>query len=198
MQKIFIVHRIDRDTSGLVVFAKDSETHKTLSAAFENRSIKKLYIAAAQGRPSWKETVCDLPLVPNGNKQHHTIIDRYQGKKSVTAFRLLYTAGNYSVVEAMPQTGRTHQIRVHLASLGHPVICDELYGNAKPLYLSKVKPNWRGNPEDERPLLARLGLHAAQLCIPGYAGLPEAGLELKAPLPRDMTAVVRQFEKCYN
>ena len=192
IQKIYIVHRIDRDTSGLVIFAKNSETHKTLSAAFEARQIKKRYIVAVHGRPSWNETLCDLPLVPDGNKLHLTIIDKYRGKPSLTRFRLLGSAGNYSILEASPETGRTHQIRVHLVALGHPVVCDELYGKAKPVLLSAIKRAWRGDPLEERPLLSRLGLHAAELFIPGYAGV---GLALKAPLPRDMAALIHQMEK---
>jgi RluA family pseudouridine synthase len=196
LQKIYMVHRIDRETSGLVVFAKNSETHKNLSMAFENRQIKKRYIAVVHGRSSWKETVCDLALVPNGNKQHLTIIDRFRGKKALTVFRLLRSAGNYSILEALPETGRIHQIRVHLAALGHSVVCDELYGNAKPVLLSAIKRTWRGDLLEERPLLSRLGLHAAELFIPGYAGKgAEAGLSLKTPLPKDMAALIRQMEK---
>jgi len=197
LQKIYTVHRIDRETSGLVVFAKNSEAHKTLSMAFENRQIKKRYIAVVCGRPSWKETACDLALVPNGNKKHHTIIDRFRGKNALTTFRLLGSAGNYSVLEALPETGRIHQIRVHLAAIGHPVVCDELYGNAKPVLLSAIKRSWRGDPLDERPLLSRLGLHAAELFIPDYAGkdAEATGIALKAPLPRDMSALIRQMEK---
>jgi RluA family pseudouridine synthase len=127
LQKIYTVHRIDRETSGLVIFAKNSDAHRTLSLAFENRQVKKRYIAVVCGRPPWKETVCSLALVPNGNKKHLTIIDRFRGKQALTAFRLLGSAGNYSVLEALPETGRIHQIRVHLAALGHPVVCDELY-----------------------------------------------------------------------
>ena len=188
IEKLYTVHRIDRDTSGLVVFAKNSEIHKSLSAAFEDRKIKKRYIAAVGGRPSWNETTCDLPLIPNGNKLHHTIVDKYQGKASLTHFRLLGSAGNYSILEAFPETGRTHQIRVHLAALGHPVVCDEFYGSVKPVLLSAIKRGWQGNPKEERPLLSRLGLHAAELCIPDY-------VSLKAPLPRDMTALIKQMEK---
>jgi len=197
LQKIYTVHRIDRETSGLVVFAKNSESHKTLSMAFENRQIKKRYIAVVCGRPSWRETVCDLALVPNGNKKHLTIIDRFRGKNALTTFRFLGSAGNYSVLEALPETGRIHQIRVHLAALGHPVVCDELYGNVKPVLLSAIKRSWRGDLLDERPLLSRLGLHAAELFIPDYTvkGAEAAGLALKAPLPRDMSALIRQMEK---
>jgi 23S rRNA pseudouridine1911/1915/1917 synthase len=203
--RIWTVHRIDKDTSGLVLFAKDEETHRILSQAFENRRIKKRYIAVVHGRPLWKETGCDLPLVPNGNKQHLTIIDKYKGKKSLTNFRLLVSAGHYSVLEALPETGRTHQIRVHASSLGFPIVCDPLYGKDKPVLLSSFKRNWRGDPLEEKPLLARLGLHAAELILPEYyeaggadqSGSAEqtGGLSLSAPLPRDMAALIKQMEK---
>jgi RluA family pseudouridine synthase len=186
--KIFTVHRIDKDTSGLVVFAKDSGAHKKLSVAFENRDVKKLYTAIVHGRPSWKETSCDLALVPNGNKKHMTIIDKYKGKKSFTRFVCVTSAANYSVLQAFPETGRIHQIRVHLAALGHPVVCDELYGKMSPVKLSSFKRAWRGDPYEERPLLARLGLHALELALPN-------GPDLQAPLPKDMASLINQLEK---
>ena len=191
--RIFTVHRIDCGTSGLVVFAKDEETHRRLSAAFEERQVKKRYVAVVHGRPLWNETSCDLPLVPDGNKLHLTVVDKYRGKKSFTGFRLLGSAGNYSVLEALPETGRTHQIRVHAAALGFPVVCDALYGKDKPVLLSSFKRDWRGDPLEEKPLLARLGLHAAALDVPAPSG--PGVLSLRAPLPRDMDALVRQIEK---
>jgi len=186
--KIFTVHRIDKDTSGLVVFAKNSETHRELSVAFEQRDVKKLYTAIVHGRPSWKETTCDLALVPNGNKKHMTIIDKYKGKKSFTRFVCVTSAGNYSVLQAFPETGRIHQIRVHLSALGHPVVCDELYGKMSPVKLSSFKRAWRGDPFEERPLLARLGLHAQELKLPN-------GQAFFAPLPKDMASLIKQLEK---
>jgi RluA family pseudouridine synthase len=198
--KLFTVHRIDRETSGLVVFAKNEAVHRRLSLAFEGREVKKRYIAIVHGRPPWKETMCDLPLIPNGNKQHMTIIDKYQGKKSLTSFTLLGSAGNYSVLEVFPETGRTHQIRVHAAALGFPVVCDSLYGSDKPVFLSSFKKNWRGNPLDEKPLLARLGLHAAELFLPAAAvsGGGQIAFAMKAPTPRDVSATLKQMKKCVS
>ena len=194
--ELFTVHRIDKDTSGLVIFARDRETHKRLSAAFENRAAEKTYIAVVHGRPSWPGggASCDLPLIPDGNKKHLTIVDKYRGKRSLTAFTLLFSAGNYSVVEARPETGRTHQIRVHLSCMGHPIVCDPLYGKhsrsgaEKGVCLSAFKRDWHGDPAEERPLLARLGLHALRLAIDDT--------RFEAPLPKDMAALLKQMEKC--
>ncbi|MDR2193454.1 MAG: RNA pseudouridine synthase [Treponema sp.] len=200
--KVYTVHRIDRDTSGLVVFAHNAEAHKKLSAAFERRSIlaapfaddwvepiKKRYIAVVYGRFPHGGMTCDMPLVPNGNKRHITIIDKYQGKPSRTHFKLLTTAGNFSVLEVIPETGRTHQIRVHASALGYPIVCDPLYcRNPKPVVLSSFKRGWRGDSFEEKPLLSRLGLHAAEIILPD-------GTRLSAPLARDMKALITQMEK---
>jgi RluA family pseudouridine synthase len=189
LSKVFTVHRIDKDTSGLVIFAKNKETHRKLSMAFEKREVAKRYTAIVHGRPSWQETECDLALVPNGNKKHMTIIDKYRGKESLTQFTCLLSAGNYSVLEAKPQTGRIHQIRVHAAALGHPVVCDDLYGKNNPVKLSSFKRGWRGDPHEEKPLLSRLGLHALELTLGD-------GQLLNAPLAKDMSALIKQMEKC--
>jgi 23S rRNA pseudouridine1911/1915/1917 synthase len=193
---IFTTHRLDRDTSGIIVFSRDADTHRLLSKAFASRQAEKIYYAIVHGRPAWTETDCDLSLLPDGDRQHRTIVDKRRGKKSLTRFRLLLSAGGYAVVEARPVTGRAHQIRVHLASLGHPVVCDPLYGarnSPKPVRLSAFKKGWRGDPLEEKPLLDRLGLHAARLTLPYPDG--ENRLVLEAPLPRDLGALIRQLEK---
>ncbi|MDR1390062.1 MAG: RluA family pseudouridine synthase [Treponema sp.] len=202
--RLFTVHRIDKDTSGLVVFAKNAKTHKTVSALFETRKAEKTYTAVIYGRPHWPGNIteCAESLFVNTAK-HLTIIDNCRGKASLTRFQLLLSSGNYSVVEARPATGRTHQIRVHLASLGCPIVCDPVYGRhsrsngranggMEGVYLSSFKRNWRGDSAEERPLLARLGLHALRLELP----LPNSErLCLEAPLSKDMAVLVKQMTK---
>ena len=186
--KIFTVHRIDKETSGIILFSKDRETHKMLSTAFERREVNKKYIAVVHGRPSWKESSCNLSLVPNGNKKHMTIIDKYKGKKSLTRFIYVLSAGNFSILEAFPETGRIHQIRVHAAAMGHPVVCDNLYGKENPVKLSSFKRSYSGDPYEEKPLLSRLGLHAYEVILP-------SGKTFTAPLAKDMSSLKKQMEK---
>jgi RluA family pseudouridine synthase len=190
--RVYVVHRIDRDTSGLVIFAKTREAHRDLSSLFESRTIEKTYLAVIHGRPAWTETVCDLPLRADGDREHRTVIDKAKGKHARTNFKLLAEVGAYSLIQAQIETGRTHQIRVHLASLGHPVVCDPFYGTAKPVYLSAFKRGWRGDNLEEKPLMSRLGLHAYSLVLPSESGEPQRFI---APLPRDFRALVNQMEK---
>ncbi|MDR2468006.1 MAG: RNA pseudouridine synthase [Spirochaetaceae bacterium] len=190
LERLFVVHRIDNGSSGLVVFAKTAAMHRTLSLAFERREVEKRYLAIVHGRPAWQETCCDLPLLSDATKRHETIVEKFRGKKARTRFKFLAAAGNYSVLTAWPETGRQHQIRVHLARLGHPIVCDELYGTSRPVYLSSFKKAWRGDQSTERPLLGRLGLHAQSLVLPAY---PQG---LTAPPPKDMAAFIYQIEKC--
>jgi RluA family pseudouridine synthase len=191
--KLFVVHRLDKDTSGVLIYARDTDAHRALSAAFEARSVKKAYRALVHGSPAWEETSCELSLKPDGDRLHRTIVDLHKGKSAVTFFTVLARYKECSLIEAKPGTGRTHQIRVHLAALGHPCLCDPLYGNGKPLLLSKLKKRWKGDPLDERPLLSRTALHAlsAEFAHPVSGAL----LKLEAPMPKDMRAAISQFEK---
>ncbi|GAB1483708.1 RluA family pseudouridine synthase [Treponema sp.] len=202
--RVWVVHRIDRDTSGLLVFAKTAAAHRFLSEAFETRNVEKTYIAVVHGRPAWTDTDCTLPLRMDGDKEHRTIIDKAMGKRSVTRFKYLGGIGNFAVIEAKPETGRTHQIRIHLTTLGHPIVCDSLYGSPKPVLLSAFKRGYRGDPYEEKPLLSRLGLHAYEISLPkmdvgaadGAGASDDERLKFKAELPRDMAALINQMEKC--
>jgi len=211
--RLWAVHRIDKDTSGVLVYARDAESHRALNTAFGTHAVKKTYRALVRGVPEWDESACDLALLADGDRLHRTIIDARRGKLSRTVFRVLdrYAArGTFpgaALVEALPETGRTHQIRVHLAALGFPCLCDPLYGDGKPLLLSKFKRRWKGDELEERPLLARAALHAlaiefahpagaeaaAAAAAPGGSGA--AALRVEAPLPKDMRASMAQLGK---
>ncbi len=134
--KIFIVHRLDKITSGVMVFARDAETHRALSLQFEGHEAQKTYHAIVEGNPKWEEKTARHPLRANVGHKHRTMVDNKNGKPSETHFRVIkrYQARpelgreESALVEAKPMTGRTHQIRVHAYALGHPLVGDVLYG----------------------------------------------------------------------
>jgi len=126
--KIFIVHRLDKITSGVMVFARAAETHRALNTQFENHEAQKTYHAIVEGNPKWDEKVAKHPLRSDVGKKHRTAVDDKNGKPSETRFRVIKRNPESALVEAKPMTGRTHQIRVHAYALGHPLVEDVLYG----------------------------------------------------------------------
>lgn len=189
--KLFAVHRIDKDTSGCVIYARDAESHRALSMQFENREVEKTYHCLVHGYPTWQTQTVEARLLADGDAKHRTVLSK-QGKSAVTFFRNLGKAGPYTWIEAKPKTGRTHQIRVHLNSLGFAIVCDPLYsGNQHPVILSEIKKRWNGDETKERPLLSRLALHAYKLSITH----PITGkrMEFTAPYPKDMEATRKQL-----
>lgn len=194
--RLYAVHRIDKDTSGVVVYALTPAAHRKLCLDFEHRRVRKTYHALIYGRPDWRRFTADAPLRANGDKAHRTVPDKHAGKKAVTEFFNIGSCGAFSWIEARPLTGRTHQIRAHLAWLGYSIVCDALYGKGEPLFLSKIKRSWRGDAFEERPLINRMGLHAFALKF----AHPETGerLEFTAPYPKDMNALRTQLAKLYG
>lgn len=131
--KMFIVHRLDKITSGVMVFARDPEIHRALNIQFENHDAQKTYHAILEGNPKWEQKVAKHPLRANVGHKHRTMVDDKNGKPSETRFRVIKRYPESALVEAKPMTGRTHQIRVHAYALGHPLVEDVLYG-ARDLY----------------------------------------------------------------
>lgn len=129
--KLWIIHRLDKITSGVMVFARDAESHRALNMQFENHEVEKVYHALVEGKPTWEEKVAKHPLRVNVGHKHRTVVDDRNGKPSETRFRLRELYQSSALIEAMPKTGRTHQVRVHSKAVGHPLVGDILYGAAE-------------------------------------------------------------------
>ena len=190
---LWIVHRLDRETSGILLLARSSEAHRLLSLQFEDRSIKKVYHALVMGNPPWEAQRVDQPLRADADRQHRTLVDPRQGKPAATNLHVLERFGSFTLLEARPETGRTHQIRVHLASQGLAVAGDQLYGGGEGIYLSQIKPRYKPAAGVEKPLLGRLGLHALSL----HLQHPQTGkpFDLDAPYPADIETTLRYLRK---
>ena len=178
--KIFIVHRLDKVTSGVMVFARDAETHRALSLQFEGHEAEKTYHALVEGNPKWEEKTARHPLRANVGHKHRTMVDDKNGKPSETRFRVLkrYPARPEqgleasALIEAKPMTGRTHQIRVHAYALGYPLVGDVLYG------------------AQETYGIARPMLHAQSLSFIHPA--TNERLKFTAPHPPDFDEAIKQ------
>jgi len=190
---IFTVHRLDRDTSGLIVFAKNEASHKHLSQQFENRQTKKIYRGLVIGSLTEKQGSINSPIAEHP-AQNGTMIIHRKGKESLTDYEVLEDFGIYSYLQFRIHTGRTHQIRVHMKDIGHPIVCDGLYGDGRPVLVSSLKSKFKlsKDAEEEKPILGRLALHAFQLVFSDIGGKI---FELEAPLPKDMRATLQQLAK---
>ncbi|MET0391971.1 MAG: RNA pseudouridine synthase [Chitinophagaceae bacterium] len=191
--QIFTVHRLDKDTSGLIIFAKNEVSHQHFSRQFEERQTEKIYLGLVNGSLPDNQGSIDAPIAEHPVKKGMMVINR-KGKEALTDYTVIHDFGIYSWLQFRIHTGRTHQIRVHMKNAGSPIVCDELYGDGKAVLLSSFKPRFKlsKNEEEERPILSRLALHAWQLKLAGVAGEPIA---LEAPLPKDLRATLQQLEK---
>jgi 23S rRNA pseudouridine1911/1915/1917 synthase len=191
---IFTVHRLDRDTSGLIIFAKNDVSHKHLSMQFEERQTKKIYCGFVIAVPANKTGSIDAPISEHPAKNGTMIINR-KGKESLTDYEVLEEFGVYSWLQFRIHTGRTHQIRIHAKEMGNPIVCDAVYGDGKPVLLSSLKHKkfkLSKNELEERPLLNRLALHAFQLSFISPSG---EKMELEAPITKDLSATLQQLRK---
>ena len=191
--EIFVIHRLDRDTSGLILFARNAEAHRYYSGIFEERKVEKTYLGMVHGVLPQGQGTIDKPIAPHFTVKGKMMVYR-KGKNSITHFSVIEAFGLYSLVEFRIETGRTHQIRVHMQDMGHPVVCDALYGTEEPVLLSRIKRNYKlsKQEEEERPLLNRLALHSWKL---GFTDTHGKSISLEAELPKDMAAVLQQLRK---
>lgn len=188
------LHRLDFETSGIVLFSVQPETFGWYSDQFEHRTITKKYTAVAEGRCMESEGLIDAPLF---TQTIGKVVISKRGKSSQTRWTLIEGFQHYSLIEANPLTGRTHQIRVHLSSIGHPIVGDTLYGSGGPLFLSSLKGKNKyrlsKDAEEERPLLGRLALHASSICFKDFTS--GEIIQVESGLPKDMLVTISKLRQ---
>ncbi len=192
---IIPVHRLDKPTTGLLVFARNPEAHRGLSMQFEAREVEKVYLALVDGVPDPEEGEIDEPIAPHPSKVGRMLVTNRGGKIARTDYKVMEKMGNFSLVGVQIFTGRTHQIRVHLAYLGYPLIVDPFYGKRTEFMLSEIKGRRynKGKHEVERPLLSRVPLHASRL---GFKHpITEEWMPFEVEMPKDMRAMINQLGK---
>ena len=190
--EIFTVHRLDKATSGVIVFAKDETTHAALSQLFENRETEKIYYGLVYGSVSPAKGKIEEPIMLHSSGNGKMLIHA-KGKPSTTEFEVLEDFKRFSWVQFKILTGRTHQIRVHAQFISHSIVSDELYGDGKPVFISSLKKkyNLSKNEPDEKPILSRLALHSTSLKF----NLNDKKYFFEAPLPKDLKALLQQLRK---
>jgi 23S rRNA pseudouridine1911/1915/1917 synthase len=190
---IYVVHRLDKDTSGLVVFAKNEATHKYLCKIFEERKVEKFYMGIVVGEPVEKTGMIEAPITDHLTRKGVMTVHR-SGKESQTGYEVLDANPNFSLVCFQLFTGRTHQIRVHAKEIGHPLACDPLYGDGKSIFLSAIKKNYKLSKHDdeERAIINRLALHSYKL---NFEDEHAVKFELCAETPKEFRALMQQLKK---
>jgi len=193
-----IVHRLDKDTSGVLLVAKTVEAERSLRAAFDAGEVEKIYLALVEGEHPLEDgesEIIDLPIGPDERKSGRMRVDPLEGKPSRTRVSVERRFRGYTLLACSPLTGRTHQIRVHLMEAGFPLAVDPVYGRRNMLYLSEIKRGYRKKPGHvETPLIDRLTLHARSIEFPS----PEASgtrIRVESPVPRDLERLLKQLGK---
>lgn len=193
-----VVHRLDKETSGVLLLAKNTAAQRHVSHQFQNNEVEKEYLALVAGRAAQLEGEIDAPLARHPTNALRMAVVKHGGRPARTLWKVEETFRNYTLLRVFPKTGKTHQIRVHLKHIGLPLAIDPLYGPHRPgapkgLYLSSFKRDYRPVPgETERPLIDRLTLHAERLSFSNMAG---ERIMVAAPVPKDLRAALNQLRR---
>lgn len=191
-----IVHRLDKDTSGVMLVAKHDAAHFKLARQFHDRRVRKVYRAVVQGEMDRDEDLIDLPIARHRRNPEKQAVDFKAGKPAQTHYRVLERFRGYTYVELYPRTGRTHQLRVHLSYIGHPVATDFLYGRQRVIFQDEFPfpAGAADGPPPDRILIARQALHAFSLDF--RHPVTEAPMHLEAPLPPDIEELLENLRRC--
>lgn len=190
-----VIHRLDKETSGVLVFAKDESTHRSMSLLFQNRAVSKKYFAIAKGWPQEAELRIEEPIAPDKSVAGKMMVSK-QGKPSISICRRVEQLGPYCLLEVEILTGRMHQIRVHLRHVGLPLLVDSTYGGLSKFDLSMIKRSYRANRTGEpRPLISRVSLHAGSIAFEHPVN--KTLLKIEAKMPKDMSATLKQMRAVY-
>jgi len=193
--KVFIVHRLDRETSGILCFARNAAAHRHLSMQMEHHTADKYYLALLEGELHHEEGEIDKPIGEHASIPGKMSI-RMTGKPSLTYYRVAERFKRFTLADVLIKTGRTHQIRIHFQSIGYPLAVDALYGRRPAFLLSEIKgKKYKSGKfsDEERPIMERTSLHAARLKLDH----PSTGerMEFSAELPKDFAALLNQLRK---
>jgi len=186
--KAQLAHRLDKETSGVLVIARNPEAYRHIAIKFEKRMVKKIYHAVSDGRHDLDDVLVNLPIAIL--KKGLVKIDYQEGKEAETLFKTVEIFKQHTLIKCMPITGRLHQIRIHLSCLKAPIASDEQYGGKKP-YLSEIKRKFHLKKlTEELPLINRVALHAYSIT---FEDMDEKLIEVSADYPKDMRAFVTQL-----
>jgi 23S rRNA pseudouridine1911/1915/1917 synthase len=193
--RVRVVHRLDKDTTGVLLFALNLPAQRHLGQQFQTNTIQKEYLALVVGRMDPAEGEVATQLGPKPGDPLRMAVVKHGGRPATTAYRVVEQYRQYSLVRLFPKTGKTHQIRVHMAHTGHPLAIDPLYNNSRKdadgIFLSRFKRDYRPTwNEEERPLIGRLPLHAEVL---RFADLNGEKVELTSPPPKDFRAAANML-----
>ncbi len=190
---IFVVHRLDRDTSGVMVFAKNADAHRNLSMQFEDMLVKKVYYCVVSGVVGKDEMEIDIPLMSDPSTPGKSI-PSVRGKDSYTVIKVLKRYRNATLIKCLLVTGRHHQIRAHCSAIGHPLLIDPIYGNAEEFRLSSIKRRMKLKKDtEERPIISRITMHAKELAFRHPLTNEEVGFT--ADEPKDFAALIQVLNK---